>query len=266
MRVDRGCLICGSIQFDFFVKKNGFSLGRCLRCSLLQVTDDLSKVCLKDYYDQEFFDETYDWLQKPAGKKKEYQKFNYRLTEIEKFKPGKGNVLDIGCSFGHFLDCARSRGWTPVGVEISEYAARFAKETLKLNVHVADVSEADLPEGHFDAVTLWNVLEHLDDPVEELEHLNRLMKKAGLLVFTTGDVDSYLRKLQGLRWRSFIPPIHVANYGPRSVKSLLEKTGFRLLSSSVALPREELLSKLHVINSLKKIKFSDKMLIYAQKV
>jgi len=151
-------------------------------------------------------------------------------------------------------------------VEIGEYAARFVKETLQLNVHVADIEGANLPEGHFDAVTLWNVLEHLDNPVEELEHLNRLIKKEGLVVFTTGDVDSYLRKLQGLRWRAFIPPIHVANYGPRCVKSLLEKTGFRLLSRFVALPREALLAKLYIINSLKRIKFSDKMLIYGQKV
>ena len=94
----------------------------------MQITDDLSDVCLEDYYEKEFFDNTYGGLNQEKGQRTAYEKFAYRLQEIEKLKPEKGTILDVGCSFGYFLDAARSRGWKPVGVEIGEYAARFAQE------------------------------------------------------------------------------------------------------------------------------------------
>lgn len=265
MPIKRACRICGCTEFDLFAVKDGFHLERCCVCSLMQITDDLSDVCLEDYYEKEFFDNTYGGLHQEKGQRTAYEKFAYRLQEIEKLKSEKGTILDVGCSFGYFLDAARSRGWKPVGVEIGEYAARFAQETLKLEVHVSDVRQGDLPSNCFDVICLWDVLEHLDEPLAVLNHLHHLMKKEGLLVFNTPDVDSYIRKLQGLRWRCFIPPIHVTYYGPRAVKALLERTGFRLLSRTVALPREALLQKLHVFNFLKKIHFSDKMLIFAEK-
>jgi len=64
----------------------------------------------------------------------------------------------------------------------------------------------------------------------------------------------------------FIPPIHVAHYNPKSAHTLLKKTGFKILLNSVALPRERLLQKLGLINILKRIKLSDKFMIFAQKV
>ena len=187
-----------------------------------------------------FFDETYDWLKEAKGRQKEYRKFDYRLEEIEKLKPGKGKILDLGCSFGFFLDVARGRGWNAVGVEVGEYAAKFARDKLDLDVHTGDLMDVDLPADHFEAVTLWNVLEHLDDPVAQLMRINGLMKTGGVFVLTTGDIDSYIRKVEGLRWRALIPPIHVANYSVAAVTRLLELTGFSLWVRSVALPREDL--------------------------
>lgn len=267
---DRGkppCRICQGTRYSPFAEKNGFHLERCQGCGLVQVTDDLRQVNLADYYDQEFFDETYDWLQAPgAGRRKEYRKFNYRLGEIEKLKPEKGAILDIGCSFGFFLDVARARGWRPVGVEIGDYAARFAREKLSLEVHVRDLLEAPLDDGRFDAITMWNVLEHLNDPLAQFHRINALLKPGGVIVFTTGDVDSYIRRLEGLRWRALIPPIHVANYNFGAIQRLFERTGFEVAVRSVALPREADLKALGAIGLLKAARFSDKMMIFGRKI
>lgn len=261
------CRICGGTAYDPFAVKNGFHLERCLGCGLVQVTDDLSGVNLAEYYDQEFFDETYDWLQAPGrGRRKEYRKFNYRLEEIEALKPKKGVILDIGCSFGFFLDMARTRGWTPVGVEIGEYAARFAHDKLDLEVHVGEILEAPLETARFDVITMWNVLEHLNDPLTQFRRINELLKPGGLIVFTTGDVDSYIRKLEGLRWRALIPPIHVANYNFSVIERLFEKTGFEVAKRSVALPREADLKALGIIGMFKALRFSDKMMIFGRKI
>jgi len=265
--MSRYCRICGSKDLKYFAEFNGFHLRRCPNCELTQIADDLSQVRLEDYYDKAFFDSTYGSLLKDDRcRKREYDKFTYRIEEIEKFKPQKGRILDIGCSFGFFLHVAQSRGWSSTGIEIAEYAARYAKESLNLEVYNAETRKSQLPVDHYDVVTMWNVLEHLDDPITELNHLNSLMRKSGLLVFTTGSIDSYVRKLQGLRWRAFIPPIHVAHYNPKSVHTLLKNTGFKMLLNSVALPRERLLQKLGLINILKRIQLSDKFMIFAQKV
>jgi SAM-dependent methyltransferase len=261
------CRVCGPTRFRSFAVKNGFNLGVCEQCEAVQVTDDLSAVNLADYYGQEFFDEAYGWLQtEGGGRRKEYRKFNYRLEEIEKLKPEKGRILDVGCSFGFFLDAARQRGWDTVGLDIGEYAAKFAREKLGLEVHVAVLADAPLEPGSFDAVAAWNLVEHLDDPVTELGRINALLRPGGIFVFTTGDVGSYMRRMQGLRWRSFIPPIHIVNYNIKAITKLLEKTGFRVEVRSVALPREAVLKQAGVIGLFKAIRLSDKMMIFARKV
>ena len=260
------CRICGPTSFDLFLIKNNHHLNQCRECGLIQVTDDLTNLNLKGIYGQEFFEKTYDWLEKDfKGEKKEYKKFQYRMQEIETLYPPKGNILDIGCSYGYFLDVARSRGWAPMGIEIGEYAAKFAQTRLALKVYNSDFMLSEIPFDYFDVVTLWNVLEHLDDPIAVFRKINMSLKRRGLVVFTTGDTGSYIRKLQGTRWRAFIPPIHLANYNVKSIRRLLEKTGFSLMVRSVALPYEFILKKLRMINILKKINFSDKMMIFALK-
>ena len=260
------CRICGPTRFRSFATKNGFHLGRCEQCEAVQVTDDLSKVCLEDYYDKEFFDLAYMQLQTEGrGRRKEYAKFTYRMEEIEKLKPQKGKLLDVGCSFGFFLDVARHRGWQPVGIDIGEHAAKFARDELGLEVYVSDLRNAPLACNDFDVLSLWNVLEHLDEPVAEFHRVNALLKPGGIVVFTTGAVDSYLARLQGLRWRMFIPPFHVVNYNAAAIAKLLNQTGFSLEVRSVALPREALLKRLHLIGVFKRLRFSDKMMIFARK-
>jgi len=261
------CRVCGGRAYRPFALKNGFHLDRCQDCGLVQVTDDLSQVNLEDYYGQEFFEETYDWLQAPgSGRRKEYRKFHYRMGEIERLMPGKGTILDIGCSFGFFLDVARARGWQPVGVEIGAYAAKFARDELEIEVHVCDLLNAPLEEGRFDVITMWNVLEHLNDPLAEFRRINALLKPGGLIVFTTGDVDSYVRRIEGLRWRALIPPIHVANYNFNAIRRLFANTGFEVARRSVALPREALLQQLGVIGLFKALRLSDKMMIFGRKI
>ena len=74
-------------------------------------------------------------------------------------KPGR--ILDLGCWVGYFLDEARRRGWDPLGVEPSQFAARYAERELGLGVVHAGVLEADLSEREFAAVFMGDVIEHV---------------------------------------------------------------------------------------------------------
>jgi 2-polyprenyl-3-methyl-5-hydroxy-6-metoxy-1,4-benzoquinol methylase len=260
------CRICGPTRFRSFATKNTFHLGRCEQCEAVQITSDLSEASLEDYYDKKFFDITYRHLLKDGiGRRKEYAKFTYRMDEIEKVQPQKGKILDVGCSFGFFCDVARDRGWQPVGIDIGEHAVKFARDELGLEVYVSDLHNAPTACGDVDVVTLWNVVEHLDEPIAEFRRINALLKPGGTVVFTTGDLGSYLARLQGLKWRMFIPPIHVVNYNMKAIAKLLDQTGFSLETRSVALPREALLKRMHLIGIFKALRFSDKMMIFARK-
>ena len=259
------CRICGSSDTTPFLVKNGFHLARCNTCRLVQVADDLSDVELETYYDEGFFDETYDWLREQSGRTKEYEKFHFRMDEIEQFTPGKGMLLDIGCSFGFFLDVARQRGWQVAGIDVGESAIKFAKEELQLEAYVSDIEGAPFPLGQFDAVTLWNVIEHVADPLADFRRINRVLKVGGIAVFTTGDVGSLFARIMGKHWRMLIPPIHISNFHIHSAKVMLERSGFELVCQSVALPREALLLKLRLLGFLRKMKLSDKMMVFARK-
>ncbi len=91
-----------------------------------------------------------------------------RLRAIERFQPG-GKLLEIGCGTGLFLEEAlKSHRWDVTGIEPSRRAADYAKNQLNIPVYNGRFSEIELPPGSFDVVVLWNVLEHLDQPFEDL--------------------------------------------------------------------------------------------------
>lgn len=95
---------------------------------------------------------------------------------------GRGRLLDIGCGEGAFLEQARRRGWEVAGTEISAWAAAHAAATLGQDIFCGELREAAYPEAHFDAVTLWHVLEHVTAPRSLLEEVRRVLKPRGVLI------------------------------------------------------------------------------------
>jgi 2-polyprenyl-3-methyl-5-hydroxy-6-metoxy-1,4-benzoquinol methylase len=263
----RVCRICSSEKFEARFEKNGFRIEKCLYCGLVQVTNPPQPSEIDSYYDDNFFDKHYQKLQTdPKTQGYEYGKFNYRLEEIEKRTRGKGRILDVGCSFGFFMDAAKKRGWKTDGVEISEFAANYARDKLGINVVNKPLNEANFDAGFFDVVTLWNVIEHLPDPIELMREIYRILKPAGMIVLTTGNAESLLARITRERWRVLIPPIHLSYFAPATIKYLLNSCDLELIEKTYPLPYESLLNKFRLLELVKKLKVSDKMLIYAKKM
>ncbi len=87
----------------------------------------------------------------------------YRAVERHIRVPGK--ILDIGCSTGLFLHSMQQHGWTTYGVEPSAYAANYAVQRFGLDVRQMVLEEAKFEANFFDVVSLWDVFEHLYDPI-----------------------------------------------------------------------------------------------------
>jgi SAM-dependent methyltransferase len=126
---------------------------------------------------------------------------NCHLRIVERYIPG-GELLDVGCASGVFLGCAVHNGWKVVGVEPSKLLCDKAKKLIdgRGRILCLPLQQADLPPSSFDAVTLWDVLEHVLEPVGFLERCAMLLKPGGYLFINVPDLDSLPARILGERW------------------------------------------------------------------
>ncbi len=156
--------------------------------------------------------------------------FERHLRPLERLTgPPDGRLLlDVGCYTGVFVEIAGQHGWDAWGLEPSQWAVAQA-QARGLRVAQGTLDTASLPEAHFDVVTMWDVIEHLTDPRGALDQVYRLLKPGGLLVAHTIDVDSLFARLMGPRW-PWLMEMHLYYFSQRSLRAMLEKCGFQVLS------------------------------------
>ena len=147
-----------------------------------------------------------------------------------------GRLLDLGCGPGFFLSAARALGWDVEGVEISEAAAEYARQTLQLPVLTSPIDVDVVPPASFDLVTMWDVIEHVPDPRRALQAATRALRPGGGFALTTGDVESLAARVSGERWHLYNLPEHFYFHSERSLRSLAEQSGLR----PIAVRREPL--------------------------
>ena len=150
--------------------------------------------------------------------------FESYLDLLAERHPQLGDLLDVGAATGFFLDLARRRGWKTCGVEPSQYASLVASQK-NLTVHCGVLEELNLPDASFDVITMWDVIEHVNDPSESLKAACCLLRPDGTLALNTPDAGSLLARLLGLKWHLVVPPEHLVLFGQESIRKLLEASG-----------------------------------------
>jgi len=157
-----------------------------------------------------------------------------RLNKLQKIKR-YGKLLDVGCAFGFFLEKARARGYETMGVEVSKEASQYAVEKLGLKVINAPFDKAAaLPLDYFDIITLWHVIEHLDNPFETLVLLKKYLKKDGILVIEVpNEFNSLFMRLRRIKFTKrepvTPPPKHLYWFTPKTLASIVTKSGYHIL-------------------------------------
>jgi 2-polyprenyl-3-methyl-5-hydroxy-6-metoxy-1,4-benzoquinol methylase len=157
------------------------------------------------------------------------------LTRLNQLKaPGK--LLDVGCSYGAFMQMARDAGWNVTGVELNTKTAEFARDERGFEVFNGTIEQAAYPDGTFDAVTMWDVIEHLDDPVATLKEVHRVLVPGGLFFVFTINQQSLLNTTGQLlyrmslrRWKHlmalFYDIHHNFFFSPDTIRMTLERSG-----------------------------------------
>ncbi|MBC7789361.1 MAG: class I SAM-dependent methyltransferase [Anaerolineae bacterium] len=167
---------------------------------------------------------SFDYDSEVSNLKRTYGRYLSRVTPH--LQSSKRSLLEIGCGNGFFLEEAVSRGYKEVwGVEPSAAAVKLARPEIRDRI-VCDVMHAGLFEPEFfDVICLFQVFDHIPDPVALLDSCRRLLKPHGLMLFLNHNVDSLSFRLLGSR-SPIVDIEHTYLYSPRTLTDLLGRHGF----------------------------------------
>lgn len=214
------CPVCSHDSFDDLSK----SLVQCRECGFVLADVPRDAESLLKLYGVGYFegDEYADYL----GDKKVYQKNLDRwLRIVRRYTPG-GSLVEVGSAYGFFLELAQEH-FDAFGYDVSEEAVRYANDVIGVHTRSHDfLSDDSLATGSVDAVAMWDLIEHVAKPDRFIERSAEVLRPGGHLFLTTGDIDSWLPRRQGLGWRLIHPPTHLSYFSAKTMTRLLNRKGF----------------------------------------
>lgn len=130
---------------------------------------------------------------------------------------------------------AKEDGWETYGLEISKDTSEIARKRYGLNVLTGSLKENSFMPNFFDVVTLWDVIELIENPLQMMLLINRILKNDGILAISTPNIDGLFPKLSYKvaniinYWRHPEPPYNLFQFSKKTLYNLLKLTGFNLL-------------------------------------
>jgi len=233
--VDPACALCGSRERAVLFTAGPHTLVRCARCELVYVTPRRDeRALLEEVYGPEYW-------RSPAAKDRGYsdyvadealylRTFRARWRRLAPHLPRAGRALDVGCAAGFSMLALAERGFDVHGIEPSDAiravaVARFGAE----RVHGGTLRDAPFAPGSFDVISLWDVLEHVCDPLDALSRARLLLAPEGRLVLETQDVEAIAARVLGRRWTHFKHDEHLVHFSPATLRQALERSGLELV-------------------------------------
>ncbi len=233
------CPLCGGGRSRTVWNRDATRIERCAGCGLLFAAERPAESDLMALYDGEALIKSCSDSPAPAGtrvpewKQEEHSKL---LDAIASLGVRDGLLLDVGCFSGMFLINAEKRGYTPSGIEPNREAYLHLKNDLKLNVIQESLSAARFPADTFSVVSMLDVIEHVSDPVSELQEVCRILRPGGLLVLSTPNVAGLpqrivqaKRRLFGQEWCPIDDvPWHLWGFTADTLSRCVEKASFKV--------------------------------------
>lgn len=229
------CCLCGNTQPKQVLWSDGsLSAVECEQCTLIYAwplpsSEEINKLYPKEYY-QSYIDD--------ITNRSSYTRNHFHKMQPQLNKPGR--LLDLGCGIGYFADFVRRRGWEVSGIEPSGWAATYAQDCFQLNIFNGSLVKAHFPEKTFDLITLWDVLSHLENPLDTLKEINRILKNGGLILLRVPiryafsfrfaqAMSCFIRNSQSI----IHFPYQIYHFNTMSLKLLLFQSGFQEATTSI---------------------------------
>jgi len=216
------CIVCGAESWTALYR----GLVVCQACDFIRAADIPSPQELAALYGESYFqgDEYADYL---ADREVHSHNFRRRLDRLTSVAGRMESIYEIGCAYGLWLQTAAERGIRSAGIDISAEAARYARETLKLEARAGAFEEAAIVPGEFHAFCMWDTLEHLAHPERFVARIAQLLPTGGWFFATTGDIGSRTARRQAQHWRLIHPPTHLQYFSRATVSRFLARHGLR---------------------------------------
>jgi 2-polyprenyl-3-methyl-5-hydroxy-6-metoxy-1,4-benzoquinol methylase len=153
------------------------------------------------------------------------KRYNELLDKFETYR-NTNNLLDVGCGIGYFLEEAKKRGWNVYGTEYTDEAVKICK-AKGISIEQGILNTANYKEIEFDVITSFEVIEHINNPKEEISNFHTLLRQGGLVYVTTPNFNSLLRYRLKADYNVICYPEHLSYYTPKTISKLFTGQGFK---------------------------------------
>lgn len=212
------CQNCFGTNMKKLFSVNHCEIEMCSSCGFVEMTH-----CTKrfEYTEKYFQNSKYD------DKKSLKKELRRRRRLLETVIP-KGSVLDFGCAAGEFVEYIMD-AYEVKGCDVSEEAIRLGIERNQtLSEHIWSGKEETL-KGTFQAICMWDVIEHLDKPHNVVQSLCNHLENGGYLLISTPNIGAGFARLTRKKWPFMTPPEHVSFFNKKSMKIFAEKQNLQII-------------------------------------
>ena len=224
------CALCDERDTTRLYTKFNWGIERCRRCGLIYANPRAPQETILARYSSEYFwNEYLPAVSAPGGNYDlDYQDQRHAamLGLIRRHSPGGRRMLEVGTGAGLFLKAAQRAGWDTAGLELSSEGSAFARDRLGLDVRTERAEEMSFATASFDVAVMFDVIEHLFDPVTVLEATRRAVAPGGIIVVSTPNYDALSRFVLGVDWAVLSPLEHVYYFTEGTLGAMLRKSGW----------------------------------------
>jgi 2-polyprenyl-3-methyl-5-hydroxy-6-metoxy-1,4-benzoquinol methylase len=228
--IERQCPTCASHESRHELDKDHMQLVRCSGCDLVFVNPAFDEA----HYQQVYASEAYQRIMQGLGE----SSHDYRVERFGRERvaimvrhltaaTATPRYLDVGCSTGFAVEAARDAGWDAMGVDLNPSAIDFGRRR-GLNLQPIGLADTSFEPSSFDAVSLFDVLEHLLHPRQTLEQAARLLRPGGIVFVYVPNYASASRMLMGADAHFIWPTHHLNYYTPLTIDDLMRRVRLRV--------------------------------------
>ncbi|MFZ0817421.1 MAG: methyltransferase domain-containing protein [Candidatus Sulfotelmatobacter sp.] len=226
------CEICGGEQLAdllmapdrFHLRTEVYRLVRCESCRAVSLADPPRPEEMGRHYTEDYHKAIV-----AGGEWAGARRWKDQVKMISQHKSG-GAILDIGCSSGGFLGAMRGPAWKLYGIEMEESTAERARAITGAEVFVGDAIAAPFLPASFDAITAFDLLEHVYAPRQFLAKVLEWLKPGGIFYAMMPNIDSWEARLFGSYWYGLELPRHLSHFSPASIRYVMTELGFEEVS------------------------------------
>ena len=213
---------------DYFLSQEEFDIFECKNCGLLFTVPRPDPTVIGKYYQSDeyyshqrntkgFIPRLYEWVKSFNLR----NKVNMAIGDLP-----QGKLLDIGCGVGDFLCQVKNQNWEVMGIEPSEDAKNIAESRLGFRP-IAPTESPALENSSFDVITLWHVLEHVDDLHFQTSEIVRLLKPGGRLIIALPNFQSFDCQYFKDKWAAWDVPRHLNHFSSDTLQKMVVSLGFK---------------------------------------